>query len=385
MSTPAVIYDKTNPFLARIIERHRLTTEKSQKETIHLTIDIAGSGLSYQSGDSLGIYPQNNPETVDALIETLGFSRNEIVQLPREGKSMTVYDALLSQFSLGSITKKFVQLVHDRATSALEKEKLELVLNNPDPAEQKAWLDAREFIDIAEEFPSAKFQPQEYIEQLRKLVPRLYSISSSPAKYPTAIELTIAVVRHQSNGRHREGTCSTYLAERVALNKPEVPVFVASSHFGPPEDDNAPIIMVGPGTGIAPFRSFLQDRAAHGAKGKNWLFFGDQHKETDFLYADELQAYLASGLLTKLSTAFSRDQEYKIYVQDRMREHGAEIWKWLEEGAYFYVCGDAKRMAKDVDAMLHEIIATHGKLWPDAASEYIKQLKQSKRYQRDVY
>jgi sulfite reductase (NADPH) flavoprotein alpha-component len=223
------------------------------------------------------------------------------------------------------------------------------------------------------------------VENFRRLMPRLYSISSSPAKYPEEIHLTVAVVRYETNGRTREGVCSTYLADRARLNQPDLPVFVANSHFGLPADDNIPVIMVGPGTGVAPFRSFVMDRATRGAKGPNWLFFGDQRRSADFLYESEWNEWQKSGVLTRLDLAFSRDQEQKIYVQDRMRENGAELWKWISAGAYFYVCGDAKRMAKDVDAALHEIIAQHGGMTPEAAIEFVKQLKKAERYQRDVY
>jgi sulfite reductase (NADPH) flavoprotein alpha-component len=383
--TPAPAYDKNNPFPACITERRRLTSTKGQKETVHFTINIAGSGLTYNCGDSLGVFSKNNPVAVEALLKANGFSGEEEVVLPRTETKTTLRKALTDQFVLSGPAKKFIQLVHDRVTNPTEKETLAAVLNNPDAVAQKAWLDNREFIDIAEEFPSARFSAQEYIENLRRLTPRLYSIASAPAQHPQEIQLTIAVVRYETNGRKREGVCSTFLSSRAPLNKAEVPVFVAAAHFGPPEDDSTPMIMVGPGTGIAPFRSFLQDRAARATKGKNWLFFGDQHRESDFLYEDELTEYLQQGVLTELSTAWSRDQEYKIYVQDRMRERGADLWQWLQSGAYFYVCGDAKRMAKDVDAALHEIIATHGKMTPEAAAEYVKQLKKDKRYQRDVY
>ncbi|MEY3584318.1 MAG: hypothetical protein RJA48_1401, partial [Verrucomicrobiota bacterium] len=287
--------------------------------------------------------------------------------------------------SLNGPTYKFAQLLHERATDAEEKARLAAAIGEVDPEKKKAWMEQREFLDLFEEHPSAKLGAQEFIELLRKLMPRLYSISSAPSKYPDEIHLTVAVVRYETNGRAREGVCSTYLSERTQLNEPEVPVFVADSHFGLPADDSIPVIMVGPGTGVAPFRSFVMDRATRGAKGKNWLFFGDQRKDSDFLYADEWAAYLQSGVLTRLDLAFSRDQAAKIYVQDRMRENAAELWQWLQAGAYFYVCGDAKRMAKDVDAALHAIVAEQGGLTPEAAVDWVKQFKKDGRYQRDVY
>jgi sulfite reductase (NADPH) flavoprotein alpha-component len=217
------------------------------------------------------------------------------------------------------------------------------------------------------------------------LMPRLYSIASSPKVYPQEIHLTVAIVRYETNHRERVGVCTTFMSDRTTVNATPVPVFVSSSHFGPPEDGSIDCIMVGPGTGIAPFRAFVQDRVADGASGRNWVFFGDQKKGTDYLYEEEWTDYLAKGQVQRLDLAWSRDQLTKIYVQDRMRENASELWAWLKAGAHFYVCGDAKRMAKDVDAVLHEIIAEEGGMDSAAATDYIKQLKKDKRYQRDVY
>jgi sulfite reductase (NADPH) flavoprotein alpha-component len=213
----------------------------------------------------------------------------------------------------------------------------------------------------------------------------LYSIASSPRVHPTEIHLTVAVVRYEMNHRDRVGVCSTFLADRVQVGSTPSPVFVSHSHFGPPEDGSKDAIMVGPGTGIAPFRAFVQDRIATGAKGRNWVFFGDQHRATDFLYEEEWLEWTAKGAVTRLDTAFSRDQIQKIYVQDRMRENAAELWNWIKNGGYFFVCGDAKRMAKDVDVALHDIVAQQGGMELAAAAEYVKQMKKEKRYQRDVY
>ena len=247
-----------------------------------------------------------------------------------------------------------------------------------------AFLHDREFADLLEEFPSAKLTPQEFVDHLRKLMPRLYSIASSPRVHPMDIHLTIAVVRYETNHRQRVGVCSTFLADRVQVGSTHFPVFVSHSHFGPPPDPARDAIMVGPGTGIAPFRAFVQDRVAVGATGRNWIFFGDQHRATDFLYEDEWHQWLEKGVL-RLDTAFSRDQLQKIYVQDRMREKAAELWDWIKAGGYFYVCGDAKRMAKDVDVALHDVVAQQGGMDPATAAEYVKLMKKEKRYQRDVY
>jgi sulfite reductase (NADPH) flavoprotein alpha-component len=382
MSAP---YDKNNPFSAQLVDRRRLSAAASQKDTQHFSVSLVGSGLTYKCGDSLGVYPTNNPQTVAAVLKAAGFTGEEQVTIPKDTAPISLRTALSKRLSLNGPTYKFAQLLHDRATDAAEKARLAAAIAEADPEKKKAWMEQREFLDLFEEHPSAKLGAQEFIELLRKLMPRLYSISSAPSKYPDEIHLTVAVVRYETNGRQREGVCSTFLSERARLNAPEVPVFVAESHFGLPADDNVPVIMVGPGTGVAPFRSFVMDRATRGAKGRNWLFFGDQRKDSDFLYADEWAAYLQSGVLTRLDLAFSRDQAAKVYVQDRMRENAAELWQWLQAGAYFYVCGDAKRMAKDVDATLHAIVAEQGGMTPEAAVDWVKQFKKDGRYQRDVY
>ncbi len=382
MSSP---FDKNNPFAASLIDRHRLSAPASQKDTQHFSVSLAGSGLSYACGDSLGVFPVNNPAAVTELLKAAGFSGDEPVTLPKDTTSVCLREALSKRLALNGPTYKFVQLLHDRTASEMQKAQLAALLAEADPEKKKAWIEQREYVDLFAEFPAARLQAQELIEVMRKLMPRLYSISSAPSKFPDEIHLTIAVVRYETNGRKREGVCSTYLAERARLGQADLPVFVAESHFGLPEDDNVPVIMVGPGTGVAPFRSFVMDRATRGAKGRNWLFFGDQRKEHDFLYADEWAEYLQSGVLTRLDTAFSRDQATKVYVQDRMRENAAELWRWISEGAYFYVCGDAKRMAKDVDAALHALVAEQGKMTPEAAVDWVKQFKKDGRYQRDVY
>jgi len=385
-STPCV-YDKNNPFPAKLNVRRRANAPESQKETVHLEIDLTGSGLIYTPGDSLGVSPRQSAKLVDAVLKAYKFSGDETITLPKTDKTMSLRDALTTEFSLGAITKKFVEFVRDNAACENDKAKLNEVLGNTDLVAQKAWIDARHVLDLGEEFPSVKCSAQAFVEQLRKLAPRLYSISSSPNFVgKNCVHLTVAVVRYETNGHARDGVCSTFLGEYADVGKTPLPVFVSKSHFGPPEDLDAPMIMVGPGTGIAPFRSFVQDRAAKGAKGKNWLFFGDQRVKTDFLYQAEWEKALADGLLTRLDCAWSRDQDYKIYVQDKIREAGAEIWKWINaEGAYFFICGDAKRMAKDVEAALLEIFKTHGGLDDAGAAAKLKDLRTDGRYQKDVY
>jgi len=381
----SAVYDKNNPFHAKLVDRRRLSSSSSLKDTQHFSVSLDGSGLTYKCGDSLGVFPTNNTKAVAALLKAAGFTGTESVTIPKDASAITLKEALTNRLSLNGPTYKFVQLLHDRATDEAQKATLASRIAEADPEKKKSWIEQYEYVDLFEEFSSAKISAQELIELQRKLMPRLYSISSAPSKYPNEIHLTVAVVRYETNGRKREGVCSTYLADRAQLNNAEVPVFVAHSHFGLPADDSVPVIMVGPGTGVAPFRSFVMDRSTRGAKGRNWLFFGDQRKDHDFLYADEWANYLKSGALTRLDLAFSRDQAEKIYVQDRMRENASELWKWISEGAFFYVCGDAKRMAKDVDAALHQIVSEQGKMSPEAAVEWVKQFKKDGRYQRDVY
>ena len=381
------VFDKTNPYLATLAVRSRANAPESQKETVHLEIDLGDSGLVYKSGDSLGVYPRNTDKLVEAVLKAYKFAGDELVTLPKTEVAIPLRDALTTQLALGAVTKKFAQFVCDNLACEKQKSALAEILANPDAVAQKAWIDARHVADFGEEFDSVKVSAQAFVEQLRKLLPRLYSISSSPNFVgKDKVHLTVAVVRYETNGRARDGVCSTFLGEYAPVGSPALPVFVANSHFGPPADLDAPMIMVGPGTGIAPFRSFVQDRAAKGAKGKNWLFFGDQRVKTDFLYQAEWEKALADGLLTRLDCAWSRDQDYKIYVQDKIREAGAEIWKWLnDEGGYFFVCGDAKRMAKDVESALLDIFQQHGGLSAEDAAAKLKALRTEGRYQKDVY
>jgi len=372
--TDAALYSKDNPFPARVTENRLLTKPGSGKETRHFVVALAGSGLHYESGDSLGVFPANPPAAVAELLALLGASGEEPVVLPRAAAPIALRAALTDKLALAGPTRKIIETLAARATAPAEQARLAGLLA-PEAKELLAsFLAEREFADLLAEFPSAKLAPQE-----------LYSIASSPAAYPAEVHLAIAVVRYRTNGRDRVGVASSYLADRVQVGGTPVPVFVSHSHFGLPEDGGRDVIMVGPGTGVAPFRAFVQERAAVGARGRNWLFFGDQHRATDFLYEEEWPRALAEGHLARLDTAFSRDQPQKIYVQDRMRENAAELWSWIRGGAAFYVCGDAKRMAKDVDTALHDIIAEQGSLPPPQAAEYVKQMKKEKRYQRDVY
>ncbi|HYP15617.1 MAG TPA: sulfite reductase subunit alpha [Opitutus sp.] len=380
-------YTKDHPFPARLVENRLLTKPGSAKETRHFVVSIAGSGLHYKAGDSLGVFPTNRPADVDEIIRLLGASGDELVSpaMLKLPNAISLREALMSRLSIAGPTAKLVGTLAGKATNADEKAKLAGLLAPESKEVLASFLEQREYVDLLAEFPSARLTPQELVDHQRKLMPRLYSIASSPKVFPTEIHLTIAVVRYETNRRERVGVCSSFLADRVQVGTTPTPVFVSHSHFGPPEDSSRDAIMVGPGTGIAPFRAFMQDRVASGATGRNWVFFGDQHRATDFLYEDEWTAWQEKGQLTRFDTAFSRDQVNKVYVQDRMREHAAELWQWISNGGYFFVCGDAKRMAKDVDVALHDIVAQQGRMEAAAAADYVKQMKKDKRYQRDVY
>jgi sulfite reductase (NADPH) flavoprotein alpha-component len=374
-------YSRKNPFPASLKVNRLLTGPASEKETRHYELDLTGSGLAYEVGDSLGIFANNDPELVAEILRVLHFTGSEMVTDP-EGQSVPIQQALERNYIITEPSKQLLQACAEKDSSA---EFLKEMLDPATKSELDKYIWGRGVIDPLLEFDAARFEPEEFIKLLRKLQPRLYSIASSQKAVGEAVHLTVASVRYESLGRQRKGVCSTFLADRVGQNS-AIPVFVhTAKHFRLPEDPATPVIMVGPGTGVAPFRAFLQERAATGADGKSWLFFGEQRSKTDFFYREEFEKYLADGVLSRLDTAFSRDQDYKIYVQHRLAENGREIFQWLEEGAVFYVCGDANRMAKDVDTTLHEIVQKHGGRTPEEAAEYIGQLKKDKRYRRDVY
>lgn len=382
---PLSAYTKDNPLPAKLLENRVLNKDGSSKDTRHLVVDIAGSGLTYQVGDSLGIFASNRPQIVEELIELLGFTGNEPVIPQRMTAAISLREALTDKLSLAGPTKKILETFAAKTADPKEQAQLASLLAADAAEAREAFLEQREYIDLIEEFPGVKLGAQELVDHLRRLMPRLYSIASSPVLHPSQVHLTVAPVRYESNGRRRYGVCSTFLADRVTRRKTSIPVFVAESHFGLPEDSTKDIIMVGPGTGVAPFRAFTQERVATQATGRNWLFFGDQHEATDYLYAEEWKNLLTAGKLARVDLAFSRDQARKVYVQDRMREAAAELWSWIKGGAHFYVCGDAHRMAKDVDLALHQIISEQGGLDVAQAAEYVKLMKKEKRYQRDVY
>lgn len=377
MSSTLSTYSRKNPFPAPLTKTRRLTASGSGKETLHFEVSLAGSGLVYEVGDSLGVFPSNDPAEVDAVLAAAGLTGDE----PVESAGANLREVLTRQVTLREPSRQLLAAILDKYPDASELSEL------VDPEAKSVmddWIDGREVVDILQAYPQAKFTAEELVKVLRKLQPRLYSIASSPKAHPEEIHLTVAIVRYELHGRNRQGVCSTYLADRV--NGGTMPVFIHSAkHFRQPEDPSVPVIMVGPGTGIAPFRAFLQEREVLGSPGKSWLFFGDRNRSTDFLYEDEIAAWRDKGVLHRLDTAFSRDQAEKVYVQHRMMENAAELWNWLEEGAYFYVCGDASRMAKDVDDALHRIVEEAGGKSKEEASAYVEELKKTKRYRKDVY
>ncbi len=376
-------FSRKNPFPAPHLVNRRLSGASSQKETRHHEISLANSGLRYEVGDSLGVFASNDPALVEEILRTIGATGDEAVTAA-DGGIKSVREVLLKDLIITTPSKEFLAALVAKAGDAAA----ELAALTADASRKKeldAYLWGRELIDFLLAHPRVGWTVEELVKSLRKLQPRLYSIASSQREVGEAVHLTIATVRYETFGRKRSGVASTFLADRTAGGVP-VPVFVhTAKHFRLPEDPTTPVIMVGPGTGVAPFRAYLQERKAVGGGGKNWLFFGEQRRDSDFLYGAELETLKAEGVLTRLDLAFSRDQEQKVYVQHRMREASAEVYRWLEEGAHFFVCGDGERMAKDVDAELHAIVAREKGCGAEAAAEYVEGMKKAKRYKKDVY
>ena len=359
-------FNRDNPFAARLLAQRPLNAPGSAKDTRHFEISLAGSNLEYEPGDALGVFPTNCPALVKDILHALGCDGEEAVRDAR-GQETSLGRALLHSYEITRVPTALLQA---------------LALATPNADED--WR-GRDVLDALRSAKDVRLRAVDFIAALRKLQPRLYSISSSPRAHPGEVHLTVAAVRYENHGRPRKGVCSTFLADLCDPTSP-LPIFLQKQpHFRLPTDGATPLIMIGPGTGVAPFRAFLEERQAVGASGRNWLFFGDQSAATDFLYRDQLLAWRDSGFLTRLDTAFSRDQSEKIYVQHRMRENSAELWSWLEAGAHVYVCGDAKKMARDVDAELHAIVQSAGGKSADQAASYIDKLRTEKRYQRDVY
>lgn len=373
-------YTRSNPFPGKLVVNRRLSGPDSEKDTRHFEVDLKGWGLSFEVGDSLAVYPSNDPELVEEIIRAINAKGDEPVPAAKTQKSFS--EALLRDYSITQPTPKFLKAITERATSST----LLTDLLEPERKEDlDRYLWGMEVIDFLTEHPSAKFTPEEFVGLLTKLQPRLYSVASSLRAFPEQVHFIVDIVRYESHGRLRKGVCSSFMAER-AENVP-VPVYPSSAkHFHLPENPDTPIIMIGPGTGVAPFRAFLQDRQALGAKGKNWLFFGAQREGCDYAYREDFDRFQRDGVLTRLDCAWSRDQAHKIYVQHKLLENAAEIWKWIDgEGAQFFVCGDARRMAKDVDAALRKIVQEQGGKSVDEANAFVEKLKSDKRYKRDVY
>lgn len=379
-STNSPAFTKANPYASRLIVNNRLSGEGSGKDVRQFGFDLGDSGIHYDAGDALGVWPKNCPDYVYELEQSLNLHADAPVIVDTHEKSL--HNALIENYEICRPSLEALQFIAERSNS----EELKKLLDTEHKQQLQEWLYGRQLVDILLEFP-IRASVEEFIAVLKRLQPRLYSIASSSKAQPTRIDLTVSAVRYtrfRESKKIRKGVASTFLADRASgVN---VPLFVQpSKHFHVPEKGSTPLIMVGPGTGIAPFRGFLQERQARGDAGKNWLFFGEQHAATDFYYQDELTQFRKDGVLSELSLAFSRDQTQKIYVQDRMRERGQDIWNWLEEGAYFCVCGDASRMAKDVDQALRDIIQQYGKFDEAETVNYIRKLNMDKRYLRDVY
>jgi sulfite reductase (NADPH) flavoprotein alpha-component len=376
----AARYTRNNPFYATVTVNDLLTAEGSEKETRHIELTL-DEGMTYTPGDAVGILPENRAEAVEVVLKALGFKGDERV-LDHYKVEISLEEALRTRLGIGKLARGSVT---QYAKLAPESEGLKALVGPENKARAEEYCWGREFVDLAVDFPGVIKNPQELFNVLQRLTPRMYSIASSQALHKDNVQTTVRVIRYESHGRERQGVASGHLGERAGVGA-TMPIFLhANGNFRLPEDASAPVIMIGPGTGIAPFRAFLEERQAQGAPGNNWLFFGEQRAALDFLYKDQFHKMRKSGVLTHLDTAFSRDQAKKIYVQDRMREKSAELYRWLERGAYFYVCGDASRMAKDVELALLDVIAKGSDCTLEHANEYLAAMKKQKRYQRDVY
>jgi len=374
------VYGKKNPFSSEVSDNVLLNGEGSAKETVHVELSLEGSGLNYEPGDALAVLPTNCPSMIKDILNTAKLTGTEEIEVKGLGKKLLA-DALREDYDITALSKAVLK----KLAAAIDSATLSELLEETSKDKLREYIDGREIVDAIADFAPKGLSAEVLTGIFRKLPVRLYSIASSPLAHPGEVHLTVAAVRYETNNRQRKGVCSTFLAD-VAKTGESVPVFVQpNKNFRLPADGNTPIIMVGPGTGVAPFRSFVEHRAEVAAAGKNWLFFGDQRYTYDFLYQLEWQDFLKNGNLAKLDLAFSRDQPEKVYVQDKMLENGEELFKWLEDGAHFYVCGDASRMAADVHEALISIIENYGAKSREEAETYVENLKKTKRYQRDVY
>ncbi|ADW69167.1 diflavin oxidoreductase [Granulicella tundricola] len=373
-------YTRNNPYQSNVLVNELLTAEGSEKETRHVELSLE-DGMTYTPGDAVGILPENRREVVDEMLQALGFTGSERV-LDHYKVEIDLDEALRTRLAIGKLERgRITQMVK----LAPENAGLKAMAGADNKARAEEYCYGREFIDLVKDFPGIITQPQQLFQILARLTPRMYSIASSQALHADNVQTTVRVVRYDAHGRSRQGLASGHLGERAPVGG-TMPIFLhANGNFRLPEDSSKPVIMVGPGTGVAPFRAFLEERQAKGETGDNWLFFGEQRRALDFLYQEQFEGMHKDGVLTRLETAFSRDQAKKIYVQDRIEEHAAEVYAWLERGAYFYVCGDATRMAKDVHTALLDAIAKGSNGTLEHAEEYLATMKKQKRYQLDVY
>ncbi len=379
-SSHASKYTRNNPFISTVQENYLLTAEGSEKETRHIELTL-DEGMTYTPGDAVGIIPENRREAVDEVLKALRFTGYERV-LDHYKVEISLHEALLTRLGIGKLARGSVTQF---AKLAPGLDGLKELVGPENKARAEEFCYGREFVDLVEHFPGVVTEPQQLFHILQRLTPRMYSIASSQALHPDNVQTTVRVVRYEAHGRERQGLASGHMGDRAPVGS-TFPIFLhANANFRLPEDTSAPVIMIGPGTGIAPFRAFLEERQATGQTGDNWLVFGEQRRSLDYLYREQFEGMHKDGLLKRLDTAFSRDQAKKVYVQDRMAENSAELYAWLERGAYFYVCGDATRMAKDVEMALLDAIARGSNGTLDHAAEYLANMKKQKRYQRDVY
>ena len=372
-------YSKANPYQAEVLENINLNGRGSNKETRHIEFLLDNFGEEYEVGDCLVVLPQNDPALVELLMSTLGWDPGDQIQISEDGDTISLEEALTSYFEITKLTKPLLQ----NAAAYFDNEALE------DKVQDSEWIqnyiEGRDFIDLLNDFPPEELEPEDLYQILRKLPPREYSISSSYQSLPDDVHITVGAVRYNTHGRDRSGVCSVQFAERIQPGD-TVPIYLKRNpNFKFPKDGDTPVIMIGPGTGIAPFRAHMQEREEYGYKGNTWLFFGDQHFTTDFLYQTEWQEWLKDGVLEKMNVAFSRDTDQKVYVQHRIAEHSKEFNEWLEKGASIYICGDEKNMAKDVHQAIRNVLVKEQNLTEEDAESYLKQMKKDKRYQRDVY
>lgn len=372
-------FSKANPYQAEVLENINLNGQGSNKETRHIEFLLDNFGEDYEVGDCLVVLPQNDPALVDLLISTLGWDPNDQVQISDEGDTLGLEEALTTHFEITKLTKPLLI----NAASFFENEELNEKVEDNEWVQ--SYIEGRDLIDLLNDFATTELQPENLYQLLRKLPPREYSISSSYEALPDEVHITVGAVRYNSHGRDRSGVCSVQFAERIQPGD-TVPIYLKRNpNFKFPKEADTPVIMIGPGTGVAPFRAYMQEREEHGFKGNTWLFFGDQHFTTDFLYQTEWQEWLKDGVLGKMDVAFSRDTDEKVYVQHRIAEHSKEFNEWLQNGASIYICGDEKHMAKDVHQAIRNVLVKEQNLSEEDAEAYLKQMKKDKRYQRDVY